>query len=109
MKITVQGKEIEYNVISISAKCSDLCHTQLCNNDIVVAEHDGYVPKLMPGDHGGDYVMLDIDLETGTILNWKRPTRKTVEATKWTLDGDAALADDGPIDIDDPIHIPKIK
>jgi hypothetical protein len=26
----------------------------------------------MPGDHYGDYLMLDIDPYTGKIVNWKK-------------------------------------
>jgi hypothetical protein len=86
MKITVNEKEINVTSISISAKCSDLCHAQLIDvQGNILAEHDGYVPDLMPGEHYGDYVILDIDLETGTILNWKRPSRKVVEETKWEI------------------------
>ena len=29
--------------------------------------------------HYGDYLILDIDLETGQILNWKKPTREDLE------------------------------
>jgi len=29
----------------------------------------------MPEDHCGDYVELDIDIDTGMILNWKKPTK----------------------------------
>jgi len=28
------------------------------------------VPGFMPGDHYGDYVMLEIDLATGRIVDW---------------------------------------
>jgi len=86
MQVTIGEKTVDVNRISISAKCSDLCYSELQDsNGIGVAEHNGYVPALMPDDHSGDYVILDIDLETGTILNWKRPTRSVVEKTKWTL------------------------
>ena len=85
MKVTIGEKTIEVNQISISAKCSDLCFSELKNNSTVVAEHDGYVPELMPGKHYGDYVILDIDMETGMILNWKKPTPKVVEETDWVL------------------------
>lgn len=58
--------------VTICAKCSDLCYTEVKAADgFVIAEHDGYVPEFMPGDHYGDYVMLDIDIATGRILNWK--------------------------------------
>lgn len=31
---------------------------------------EGNVPSFMPGKHYGDYVMLDIDVSTGRIVNW---------------------------------------
>lgn len=83
MKATINGKVIDISSISISAKCSDLCFTQLVDkNNNVLATKNGYVPKFMPDD-GGDYVVLDIDLETGTILNWKRPTKQSIEQERW--------------------------
>lgn len=44
-----------------------------------VFDYEGYVPKFMPGEHYGDYVYLDIDLETGQITNWKKPTSEQLE------------------------------
>jgi hypothetical protein len=41
---------------------------------------DGYVPGFMPGQHYGDYLILNIDLDTGLITNWEKPTREEVEA-----------------------------
>ena len=41
---------------------------------------DGYVPDFFPGDHGGDYMELDIELATGKILNWTPPTAEQIEA-----------------------------
>lgn len=41
-------------------------------NGDVVREYEGYVPGFFPGQHHGDYLELDIDLETGKILNWKK-------------------------------------
>ena len=41
--------------------------------------YDGYVPKFFPGNHFGDYVILHIDIETGKIVNWKKPTEKQLE------------------------------
>ena len=66
--------EVNVSVISIHAKCSDRCFTSIKNEDgMVIHEQDGYVPGFMPGNHYGDYIILDIDAETGRILNWKRP------------------------------------
>ena len=61
--------------LEISAKCSDLCSVVATNEagDTILAG-DGYVPDFMPDQHYGDYVMLEIDVETGKILNWKTPT-----------------------------------
>lgn len=42
-------------------------------------QDDGYVPDFMPGDHYGDYVILNIDLDTGLVTNWKTPTREQIE------------------------------
>jgi hypothetical protein len=46
--------------ILITAKCSDLCFAELKDKDgNILASHDGYVPALMPGEHSGDYVILE--------------------------------------------------
>lgn len=44
-----------------------------------VGEYEGYVPDFFPGQHYGDYVILNIDLETGQIKNWNKPTAEDVE------------------------------
>lgn len=60
-------------VLQISAKCSDMySHTIYSKTGEVYRSYDGYVPSFMPGEHYGDYVMLDIDPYTGKILNWKK-------------------------------------
>jgi hypothetical protein len=61
--------------ISISAKCSDLFGAFLYRDNKLVGEYDGYVPDFMPGEHYGDYVQLEIDINTGKIVNWKKPTQ----------------------------------
>jgi len=64
----------------ISAKCSDSFYAELHDEDgVILNDYDGYVPKFMPGEHFGDYVQLTIDLATGTILNWKTPTKKQLK------------------------------
>jgi len=45
-----------------------------------VAAYEGYVPDFFPGEHYGDYLILNIDLATGQIKNWKAPTAEQVEA-----------------------------
>lgn len=68
--------------ITIQAKCSDLFNAQLREGSELKGEYDGYVPDFFPGQHYGDYVQLDIDIETGQILNWKTPTKKQLEIFK---------------------------
>ena len=69
--------------INICAKCSDMFSAHLIDDDGKVKgeAYDGYVPGWMPCDNGGDYVTLSIDVATGKILNWKRPTRKELAET----------------------------
>lgn len=72
--------QVQAKTISISAKCSDCCTVTLLDQDgTEIFENDGYVPSFMPGDHYGDYVMLDIDLDTGQIKNWKAPTAEQIQ------------------------------
>ena len=69
-------------IISISAKCSDLFSANLMVNDEDVGEeYNGYVPDFFPTEHWGDYVNLDIDIETGNIVNWKVPTEEDLAKT----------------------------
>lgn len=66
--------------ITISAKCSDLCSVQAYDADSnEIATGNGYVPDFMPAEHYGDYVMLDIDVATGKILNWTTPTDAAIK------------------------------
>lgn len=70
--------------IRISAKCSDMFSAQLKTDGKFAGEYDGYVPKWFPNpsvQHYGDYVDLEIDLATGQILNWKKPTQAQVDET----------------------------
>lgn len=69
--------------ICISAKCSDLFGATLYDeNDNQVGEsYDGYVPDFMPGEHCGDYVELTIELATGRIVNWQKPSPKALAET----------------------------
>lgn len=78
-KVTKVGAEAK--VLKIHAKCSDCCTARLYDADgAMLADHDGYVPDIMPGEHYGDDIILDIDIDTGTILNWKKPSAEAVEA-----------------------------
>ena len=66
-------------ILKICAKCSDLFSASLVVDGKEVANHDGYVPNFMPNEHYGDYVELDIDIDTGQVINWERVTEKEVK------------------------------
>lgn len=71
-------------ILEITAKCSDLFGATLLEEGIQRREYDGYVPDWFPNPtlvHYGDYVELDIDIDTGKILNWKKPTQKQLNGT----------------------------
>ena len=61
--------------IRICAKCSDMFSATLIKDGKQVGEYDGYVPNWMPGEHYGDYVELEIDIDTGMIIGWKKPSK----------------------------------
>lgn len=57
----------------ISGKVSDLFFMTIKDeNGQVIADYDGYVPSFVPND-GSDYIMMEIDIETGLILGWRNP------------------------------------
>jgi hypothetical protein len=66
-------------VLKICAKCNDMFGAILEIDGKVTASHDGYVPDFMPEQHYGDYIELDVDIDTGQILNWKKPTAKQLK------------------------------
>lgn len=55
------------------------------NGEQIGRDYEGYVPGFMPGEHYGDYLILNIDLESGKILNWTPPTKEMIEEF---IDGD---------------------
>ena len=68
--------------IIINAKCSDMFGAALTQDGKTVGEYDGYVPSWFPNpnsNHYGDYVELEIDIETGKIVNWKKPTAENLK------------------------------
>lgn len=70
-------------ILKISAKCSDLCWTEFTDSKGNKTESDGYVPSGIGIDRWGDYVVLDIDMKTGQILNWKPVSdAKVIKAQK---------------------------
>lgn len=58
--------------IMIYAKCADSCQTTVTTEDgEELFSEDGYVPSFLSIQEYGDYVDLEIDNDTGLILNWK--------------------------------------
>ena len=80
-KITVEAKTIK-----IHCKVSDRFTASIIdpNGKEIFSQDDGYVPGFMPGDHYGDYLILDIDLEAGTIVNWSAPSAEQLK--EWMSD-----------------------
>jgi len=66
--------------LRICAKTSDNLGIVFLNEDGEgVGRRDDYVPDYFPEEHYGDYVEFDIDVATGQILNWKKPTQKELK------------------------------
>jgi hypothetical protein len=61
--------------LEVTAHCSDLCSLTLLSatRETIVEQEDGYVPEHL-GIGGDDDVELTIDLDTGMIVGWKRPS-----------------------------------
>lgn len=81
--------------IKICGKCSDLCSISIhdANDYRLGSDAGGYVPSFMP-DGGDDYIDLEIDIETGRILNWTVPTEQELSNgmkgadSDWQTEGD---------------------
>lgn len=73
MKIDVKSiTQVDIKTVEICCKVRDnFCCVLKDQDGNKVIDYDGYVPGFMPGEHYGDYIELNIDLETGQILNWK--------------------------------------
>ena len=73
--------KVNAKTLKLHLKVSDRFTASLVDaQGAVIKEHDGYVPNFMPGNHFGDYVILDIDIDSGQITNWTQPTAEEIEA-----------------------------
>lgn len=83
MKIPKQVVEtVDVKYVQVHAKVRDSGSYVLYDeNHKEIACLDDYVPRFFPEDHMGDYLILNIDLETGQILNWKKPSPECVAET----------------------------
>lgn len=75
--------QVDAKTLSIYMKVCDSFSATLIDADgQTIAEQDrDYVPSFMPGEHYGDYLILEIDIDTGQIKNWKRPTEE--QLSEW--------------------------
>jgi hypothetical protein len=74
--VPVNAKELRIHLKVSNSFCA---HIHADSGEELGGQDDGYVPKFMPGEHYGDYVILNIDLDTGQITNWKAPKAEEVE------------------------------
>lgn len=69
-------QKISVSTVSVHVKvCDRGCYDfKTPTGTIIKSLNEDYVPSFFPGDHYGDYLILDIDLSTGQIVNWKAPS-----------------------------------
>lgn len=84
-KITFQAKEIRL-CLKVRDEFTASLHDEA--GVVICLQEDGYVPSLMPDKHYGDYVKLNIDLETGQITNWQAPSAEVIEEFVAQCEGD---------------------
>lgn len=74
--------QVDAKTLKIHCKVSDrfTCSIDDADGKEIFSQHDGYVPAFMPGTHYGDYVILNIDMDTGTVTNWSPPNADDIEA-----------------------------
>jgi hypothetical protein len=65
---------VNAKTLKVMAKCTNTCSVELISDKgESIHESDNGVPSFFPGSHYGDYLELDIDIDTGTITNWVKP------------------------------------
>jgi len=78
-----QLKQVKVNAKTLKIHCKVTDRFQYSIEDadgqVLHEQDDGYVPDFMPGQHYGDYVILDIDLDTGVVKNWRTPSAEQIE------------------------------
>lgn len=81
MKILLnRPMNVDIKYLHLFLKVGDEFYADLedCSTN-VICSYEGYVPVFMPGEHFGDYVDLVIDVETGQIINWVKPTPQQIK------------------------------
>jgi hypothetical protein len=83
MEIEVKAKKtVEAKLLKLYLKVCDQFTATLedADGNEICDNGDDYVPGFMPGQHYGDYVILDIDINTGQVVNWKKPDADDLSA-----------------------------
>jgi len=72
---------VNAKVLKIHIKVCDGFQADLVSDkgESIHNQEDGYVPSFMPGEHYGDYLILDIDVDTGVVLNWQKPSVSQIQ------------------------------
>jgi len=82
MKLSIKKEvNVEAKTILVHVKVRDAGSYVLLDDkkETIKEIDDEYVPSFFPGEHYGDYLILDIDIETGKINNWKKPSSEEIE------------------------------
>ena len=88
-------KTVEIDHIEIMAKVSDRLSIRFYASDgTYLAGHEGYVPSFLGKDT--DYLKLVINIDTGQILNWQKPSSSQLEEFFETIQSEEEEKDDLP-------------
>jgi hypothetical protein len=81
VKLGLNPEVKHVHIINVIAKCNDLFGAFLEGYDekIIGDRYEGNVPDFFPGNHKGDYLIFEIDIETGKILNWNKPSEEDLQ------------------------------
>lgn len=66
--------------IHIYAKCSDLCSTFISEGSKIYLDVQGYpLDFISITGNGSDYIDIEVDNNTGKIINWVPITKEDIE------------------------------
>lgn len=79
---TMVKKTVDVKSVSVHVKVSDRGSYDFKSpeGEVIKSIDEDYVPSFFPGEHYGDYLILDIDLDSGQILNWVKPQPSEIES-----------------------------
>jgi hypothetical protein len=89
VEITISEKKPAIaKTLKIHCNVADMFTAEIVDADgkVLGGQNDGYVPDFMPGQHYGDYVILDIDLDSGMVTNWRAPKPEQIQEFLGFLD-----------------------